>query len=237
MYRDGDIVVRDSVEEMRAFLVSEILLAAAEAISRRGRFVLGVSGGSMVELLCCAEFYAAPAVDYKRWTMLLVDERMLPRGHPEHTHSTYVKRLSAEFLASVAFPDPVHVGGEETTSLDQAAEEYAAWIAEKEATIDLLLLGIGPDGHVASLFPPVHPEMLEESRRIVPVPNSPKPPAARISMSLPFLRSSRRIVYAASGANKHEAITRIVQLHDKSLPASHLPGLILVDRAASTGAD
>lgn len=185
----------------------------------------------MVDVLCCPEFHSVDGMDYRKWVILLADERALPRGHPENTYSAYKQRLPDEFLEQVSFPDPFH----SQLSIEAAAEDYAAWIGRHQITLDLVLLGVGPDGHTASLFPPVCPAMLSDPRTIIPVSNSPKPPAERISMSLSFLKSARLVIHVASGPSKHQAVERITKYNDMSLPPSHIPGIWLIDKAAFTG--
>ena len=96
--------------------------------------------------------------------------------------------------------------------------------------MDLIILGMGPDGHIASLFPgALH---ADETRDVFAITNSPKPPSARLTFSLKKLNSATEIWLIASGENKADAIAGLIE-EDKSLPVSHVNlSRLLVDSAA-----
>jgi 6-phosphogluconolactonase len=125
--------------------------------------------------------------------------------------------------------DPAHVHRmpADRPDLDEAARTYEADIARTigaGASFDVVLLGVGPDGHVCSLFPG-HPALDETARRVVAITDSPKPPPARVTLTIPALRGAD-IVVAAFGESKAEAIEGALDR-----PASRLP----VARAAAVG--
>src|SRR4051794_31669439 len=160
----------------------EFVRCAIEASTERGRFTVALSGGSTPKRLY--QFLAdAPHRDRVDWSHVEVfwgDERCVP---PEHPDSCY--RMADEaLLQKVPIPrDNIHRIQAENPDHDAAARDYQAEIARvfgvdpsgAPPVFDLVLLGMGPDGHTASLFPG-NPVLRETTRWVAPVANSPKPP-------------------------------------------------------------
>jgi 6-phosphogluconolactonase len=129
----------------------------------------------------------------------------------------------------------------EHPNLDEAAALYATELRRvlgHDPRFDLVLLGVGQDGHLASLFPG-HPALSEEHQLVVPIVDSPKPPPQRLTMTLPLLTSARQVIVMALGKSKaavmHEALTRA----DSTLPISLVlrranQTLVLLDEEAGT---
>ena len=125
--------------------------------------------------------------------------------------------------------------------LDQAAREYQDEIIEVlglPARLDLLLIGMGPDGHVGSLFP-AHPAVDERERLVVAVDDAPKPPPQRLTMTLPLMAWARSICLAAFGREKAGAVREVVDDSDSRLPAAlvlrgHADAACLLDADAAT---
>lgn len=160
-----------------------------------------------------------PAVD-----VFLADERCVPYDSPDSN-----ARLVDEALGA----DRGHVLHRlsERGSAGDRSRAYAAEIGD--APLDVVLLGLGEDGHTASLFPR-HPA-LEADGVTVAVLDSPKPPAERVSLTLPALQAARRLVLLVTGAGKAEALARTLALPGVDAPASLLPAdrlLIIADEAA-----
>lgn len=181
---------------------------AAEAIAARGRFVVALSGGSTPRatyvLLASDEF--AARVDWSRVHVLWGDERCVP---PDHAESNY--RMAREVLLDkVPIPaENVHrMRGE--LSPDQAATAYQA---ELEAVLgaggrfDLVLLGMGADGHTASLFPGT--AALEEGERTVVAVTVKGLCAWRVTLTLPVINAGRDVLFLVSGAAKGPTLARM----------------------------
>ena len=164
----------------------------------RGARTLVLAGGTTPER--CYELLAARTdVKWGRVTILFGDERCVPPDDPESNY-----RMAREKLLDHVSPASVHrIAGE--LGPDEAAAAYGE-IVGGLAPLDVVLLGLGEDGHTASLFPG-HPE-LEAGGWAVAVRNSPKPPPDRVSLTLPALRGARLVIFLASGAGKADAVAR-----------------------------
>jgi 6-phosphogluconolactonase len=188
-----------------------VLERAADAIAERGRFILALCGGSTPERLY--QQLARVDADWDRWHLVYGDERCLPLHHEDRT-STLVARC---WLNPVGFPEENHHVPDVELGADIAATRYAAAI-EPLLPLDLALLGIGEDGHTASLFPGHrHPDMA-----VVPVHNAPKPPPARISLSYATLSDAAALCFLVTGAGKQKVLQQVLRGED--LPATRLIG-------------
>ncbi|KAM6307873.1 6-phosphogluconolactonase [Podargus strigoides] len=201
-------------------------LVAERAAGAGGRFSLGLSGGSLVGLLArdlppaaAAEGPAAPG----RWLVAFCDERLVPPEHPESTHGAY----EAQLLPRLPGPGPRVLSPTPGLSPAAAAEDYAAQLrqafpGEDVPTFDLLLLGLGPDGHTCSLFPG-HPLLQEKEKIVAAITDSPKPPPERITLTLPVLNAARTVAFVATGEGKAAVLKRILEGDEENpLPAARV---------------
>jgi len=151
------------------------------------------------------------------------DERCVPYDDPESNHGQVKQRLRAR--GATWHPMPGTLGPAE------GAREYTGELGS--TILDLTHLGMGPDGHTASLFP--HHPLLDATGVAAGISDSPKPPPERITLTLPRLNASRRIVLLVTGEGKSEALGRVLAGPDRGTPASLLERdrlVILADRAA-----
>jgi 6-phosphogluconolactonase len=162
------------------------------------------------------------------------DERAVPPDDPQSNFKMVAEALGDHPLLH-------RVAGE--SDPESAAQAYERELRSRvEATaddgvpvLDLHVLGIGEDGHTASLFPG-HPEVEITDRLVVPVHDSPKPPPTRITMTLPLLRVARERVFLATGQDKAGPVSVLVAGPDPDYPASLVGGentLVIADRAAA----
>ncbi|MGB1140901.1 MAG: 6-phosphogluconolactonase [Halioglobus sp.] len=172
-----------------------VLTAAAAAISARGRFVLALSGGRTPGQLY--RLLADTDQDWERWHLVYGDERCLPLGHVERTATM----VSQHWLDPVGFPKENHHVPAVELGAVVAAEKYSETLLPL-LPLDLALLGMGEDGHTASLFPGhSHPDLA-----VVPVFDAPKPPPERISLGYETLRSARSTCVLVTGNGKQQAL-------------------------------
>ena len=189
---------------------------SAESVRSRGRFTVAFSGGSLPGLLCPG-LVAQPlrgGIDWPAWRVFWADERCVPATDARSNYAT----LREHFLDHVGIAPQQVYPMDATLALDPAAAAaaYQAALASvfrpaagEPPRFDLILLGLGEDGHTASLFPS-HSLLRETVRWVAPVFDSPKPPPRRITMTLPVLNNARDIVFMAAGAGKSEALARVL---------------------------
>jgi len=179
-----------------------IVETAAKCIEERGEFRLAVPGGRTIEAVFnrLSREPERSQMDWSRVTLLFADERAVP---PSHADSNYrLARVSLLDPLGDPLPRVRRMRGE-AADLEAAAREYDA---EMVVPADLVLLGLGEDGHIASLFP--RSALLAETvRRAVVVTDSPKPPSRRITLTPRALAESREgAIVLATGADKSNAV-------------------------------
>jgi 6-phosphogluconolactonase len=206
-------VVR-SAEPYTAVAERAALVAAAVA-AERGRVRLAVTGGSAARAVeVCFQRLAARGFDFARLWLTWIDERCVPPDAPDSNRGTL--RLPA----GIGCVLPLFEAGETPRAAVARVERELA--ARFDGALDVTLLGLGPDGHIASLFvgrpdPP---------GRVAYVPDSPKPPRERITLTRAMLATAAHALLAARGEGKRDALERLAA-GDPSLPATGLRGLVL----------
>ena len=193
---------------------------AHEAIAERGLFRVALAGGETPRAI--HEALAGKKIDWSRVQVTFGDERCVP---PEDAESNY--RMAKESLFDrVSIPDGniFRIRGE--IAPEEAAREYesklaavAARFGETRYVHDLVLLGMGPDGHTASLFPG-SPALDETVRNVIPA-TGPKPPPQRITMTFPLLNAARKVCFLVKSAEKLPLVEGIVA-GDETLPAGRV---------------
>ncbi|MEU3243399.1 6-phosphogluconolactonase, partial [Streptomyces sp. NPDC006875] len=209
------LVVHRDKELMAQAAAARLITKVVDAQASRGYASVVLTGGRNGNGLLAA-LAAAPArdaVDWGRLDLWWGDERFLPAGDPERNDT----QARAALLDAVPL-DPARVhpmpasDGLYGADADAAAEAYAAELAKNAGpenhgqvpSFDVLMLGVGPDTHVASLFPEL-PAVRETERTVVGVHGAPKPPPTRISLTLPAIRSAREVWLLAAGEDKAQA--------------------------------
>jgi len=203
------------VEELAARFARLTEEAAREATGLRGSFSIAVPGGSAAEALLPA--LVSASIDGSTCSVFWVDERMVPPDHPDSNF-----RLAKDAWLDRA-PVPVErihrMHGEDPVPV-QAAANYARSLRAElgdPVTLDLVLLGMGPDGHVASLFPG-HRLLRAWDREVAVLDDAPKPPRGRMTLTLKALTAARRVVVFATGASKAAAIADALSNEESELP-------------------
>jgi 6-phosphogluconolactonase len=189
---------------------------AIEAITDRGRFTVALSGGSTPKRLyqILAEPPYRDTVTWSKIQFFWGDERAVP---PEHADSNYLS-LKDALLPRVTIPkENIHRVPAEWPDHDGAARDYQAEIARvfgvnpdgEPPVFDLVFLGMGPDGHTASLFPG-NPALRETTHWVVPVANAPKPPPDRLTLTRPILNKAREVLFLVTGADKADRVLEVL---------------------------
>ncbi len=205
-------IVVDTLPGLAGTAAARFEALVREAIAARGLSSCALPGGSVAETLFPA--FARLTLPWEQVHVFFGDERAVPPTDPE-SNIGLARRLWLD-----AVPARVHRMPADRDDLDAAADAYTAELRTAlgdPPRLDLALLGMGPDGHVCSLFP--NHRLLGERRRLVaPITDSPKPPPRRLTLTLPALAAARAIWVAAFGTAKAPVIRDAVEN-----PASQLP--------------
>lgn len=224
-----DLRIFKDANELAGAVVQLADLRIEQQLESKGVFHLSLTGGTLGTLVSeglVAKWNQEPG-RYKGLHLWWGDERFVPGMSSE--------RNALPVLQKLAQDSPIHIhqvlSSDSHVDLEVAAKRYSADLFGIE--MDLTLLGIGPDGHVASLFPGQWES--NEERHAIAVTDSPKPPAHRVSFSMVKINASHAIWLIASGSEKRQAVAKIIA-RDDSIPGAHVHGkeetLLFVDHAA-----
>jgi 6-phosphogluconolactonase len=213
------VVVVGELPALQQRLAAEFLSRSTDAIARKGRFIIALPGGSVAQAFFPT--VAALPIDWTRTDVFWIDERAVPPDHPDSNY------LLAEklFLQPAGVPSArVHRMHGELIDVDQAARRASdelTLVAGSPPRIDVVLVGVGEDGHVASLFAG------EKDDRVRPLPviaiyDSPKPPPRRLTMTMEVLASAGLVIVAGFGPAKAQVIYDAMQDTRSSTPVGLL---------------
>jgi 6-phosphogluconolactonase len=223
-----------------AAMADRFVDAAAAAVDERGIFRVALSGGGTPKTVypMILEPHRRDRVDWSRVEFFWGDERAVPPDDPESNFGVAYQMLVAQ-LPNVR-PDFVHRMPAEAADLEAAALSYESELrlafgarGDEPPSFDLIWLGMGPDGHTASLFP--GSTAVEETERWAVSTWAPFPQAWRMTLTFPVLNAARSVVFAVEGGNKADAL-RAIRAGGSGLPAERVagPGVEwLVDAAAA----
>lgn len=219
-----ELVVTLSPDDLAREAAGRLIELIADAIRQKGRASIALSGGStpkrLYQLLTQPPY--SVAIDWTKVHLFFADERFVPHDDPDST----VRLVRETLLCGVKVPES-HFHTMRTTgaSPELCAAEYEALLknhfGSEDSAFDLTFLGMGPDGHTASLFPgfPVAEGL------VAPVYDSPKPPPVRLTLTYGALRKSSAIWFLVTGADKAEPLESVFASdpHDVSaLPAARI---------------
>lgn len=206
--------------------VEEVIHCAARAIKKHGKFKLVLAGGTTPALTY--QLLAEQEIDFSDWQFFLGDERCLSVDHADRNSQLIFNTLinPAAISPDQFYAIPAEFGA------GVGAKLYAEALKE-QLPFDCVLLGLGEDGHTASLFPGhEHPAELIS----VPVHNAPKPPADRISLTAKALSTAESVLFLVSGPGKRTAVSQ--WKNGELIPAATVKGcastLVLLDEAAAS---
>ena len=239
IFKDGD--------ELAAHAADHIVQSAQEAIRVRGRAMVALAGGSTPKksYRLLAQSPRRDRMDWAHTYLFFGDERFVPRDDPSSNFAMVQETLlePASVPAGRVFPVPTHI-----ESAAAAAREYAATLTRTFGVVeggdpprfDLILLGLGDDGHTASLFPGAASLGVTDRWVVASPPGTLPPPVERITLTFPVLNAAREILFLVVGQNKAEALQDVLEgrLGRAERPATAVcpvDGLVtwLVDEAAA----
>ena len=207
----ANLTVYPDAVELAAVVAQRIAALIAQSIAARGVCRIALAGGSTPHR--CYEQLSSLPVDWPRVQIYFGDERCLPVGAAGRNDEMARRSL----LQRVELPAAnVHAVAAELGAV-RAAADYAARLKDA-LPLDIVLLGMGEDGHTASLFPD-NPALQSEDAAVA-VFDAPKPPPERVSLSLATLNAARHKLFLVAGAGKREALARIAQ--GEALPAAQI---------------
>jgi 6-phosphogluconolactonase len=214
----------DTSTQVAEAVCDQIIKSAERAIAERGCFKIVLAGGSTPERIY--QLLVNANTDWAKWMIYYGDERCLPADDKDRNSVMATQALlkNVDIHENHIFPMPTELGAA------KAAEIYRQTIADVKS-FDLVLLGMGEDGHTASLFPG-HLHKLEET--VHEVYNSPKPPSNRISLSAKTLANTRQLFFIVTGDSKRDPVKQWKQGIDLPIATiSPVSGVdIYIDNAA-----
>lgn len=205
----------ETEEHVAVALAKYITDLSAKFIDAHGSFSVVLSGGTLIDTLKkVVEPPYVNSIDWSKWLVFFLDERVVPLDHPDSNY----KLAYDGFLSKVPIPESNIYPIKERLSPEDAADEYEQrlkhLVANKTlktspitgfAKFDLMLVGMGPEGHVASLFC-WHFQRFEKKRWVTFITDSPKPPPPRITFTFPLINSASEIAMVVTGEDAADAV-------------------------------
>lgn len=217
---EPELVVQPTADRLAEVVALRVLATLATAQQQHGRAALALTAGSIMEktwgaLAATAATTARNNVDWAAVDVFWADERYVASDSADRNDRPAREILFAKAPFTLAHLYPMPATDSSYPDLDAAAAGYAEQLAgarrpddsDEIPNFDVVLLGVGPDGHCASLFPG-HPGLSDDSSTVIAVRDSPKPPPNRISLSFRGLAAANEIWFVASGTGKADAVAR-----------------------------
>ncbi len=222
-YKNTEILIFRNIEQISDFVIKKWLEISEKAIEKRGQFSVALSGGNTPVALYQRLAGAGEISTWNRTHVFLVDERFVPFKDKESNY----RMISRTLLSHIEIPGKnVHpVSTSENTPQDSAVkyeEDLRSFFKTKQGEFpgfDLILLGIGEDGHTASLFSDA-PALNETERLAVAVSPPDKSGKERITLTFPVINNADNIFFLICGSNKAVVVDEILQKKNTELPAS-----------------
>ena len=222
-----DLILVSSPEELARQAAEWLGLEVTRAIAARGSCALALAGGRTPEPVY-AELAGGSSIDWSLVDVFFSDERAVPPDHPDSNY----RMVHWTLLSRVPIPaGRIHRMEAERDDRDAAAREYERSLPPR---LDVLVLGMGTDGHTASLFPG-SPALDERNRLVVPVLGA-KPPPERLTITPPVIEAARKVAVIATGEDKALMVARALEgaLAPKAVPAQLArAGIWFLDQAAA----
>lgn len=238
------LYVFDDVPQLQGSLASFIRDAQDKAVADHGFFSIALSGGSLPNNL--HPLIKAEGMQWDKWVVFFADERLVPLDHPESNYAACAKAfldhvpiersqihtINTDLLSAASRTDPEgqHTDREaDEKEAQDIADDYEKQLISifavpntvRYPSFDLILLGMGPDGHTCSLFPGSN-LLAEQDLWVAGIVDSPKPPPRRITFTLPDLNHAARCAFVATGAGKVDTLHEVLDQPDNGLPCSRV---------------
>lgn len=232
----AELLIHADADDLAYAVASRFITRVVDAQSTGGVAHVVLTGGRVAAVVyrAVAESPARNQIDWQRVEFWWGDERFLPDGDPDRNETQARDALLSHLDVDPArvHPMPADTGQGAEAAAAAYAEELVAAGSPK---FDVLMLGVGPDGHVASLFPG-YPQLAVTEAAAVAVHDSPKPPPTRVSLTFPRLDRAREVWFVVSGEDKADAVSQALTGGD--VPAARPHGqdrtLWLLDQAAAS---
>uniref|UniRef100_A0A915PMW6 6-phosphogluconolactonase n=1 Tax=Setaria digitata TaxID=48799 RepID=A0A915PMW6_9BILA len=212
------VVVGENVADMGEKLESYMKEILIKAITERDGAMVALSGGSMPAVVAPL-LTRLDDINWSKVRLFVADERMVSISDVESNTGTYMNVLPETINQSFVHYGPIDNTAQCAKNYEEKIRKCTAEMDEGWPIFDLLLLGIGPDGHTCSLFPE-HPVLKENNRWVAAVEDSPKPPPRRITLTLPVINRARNVAFISTGKKKGKLIQEIINGQNSSLPAA-----------------
>jgi len=238
------VVIAADADALAESVAARFLHRVAKRVAEGRTVHVSLTGGSMGSAVLAAASRSTrrDRIDWSLVHFWWSDERFVPRDHDDRNE----KQARAALLDALDIPaENIHSidAGDEGVELDAAADRYAAELArfgtdeERWPAFDVCFLGVGPDGHIASLFPD-RAEIQIVDRAVVAVRDSPKPPPERVTMTRPVINASKRVWMVLAGGDKASALgLALAGASYANVPAAGAKGrkrtIFFVDEAAA----
>lgn len=221
----GKFHINNSNDDFLKELGSYVVEQSKNSIDDHGYFSIAFSGGSAATKICqCIEIKEySNAIDFSKWKLFFCDERFVPLDHADSNYKAIHDGMITK-QDSIKVENVFHINMN-VRSIKEAADDYENKMKDvfKECTfpkIDLVVLGMGPDGHICSLFPN-HELLNEQQRWISYLEDSPKSPPQRITFSLNVVNNAKEVIFIATGEGKAVKVKEAIEGEPtKDVPAS-----------------
>jgi 6-phosphogluconolactonase len=213
----SELVICETPDDVADAAADLLFESQSAALEERGVFRIALAGGKTPELLYrrLASEEWKDQLAWEQWEVFWGDERGVPLDHPDSNYALAERALLRHVPMGDVWPMTI------TDSLPESATNYARLLKTRfdpgVPVFDLILLGIGADGHTASLFPG-HAAL--QSTALVEAIEVERPLPRRLSLTIPVLNAARRVIFLATGADKADAVHQVVKGIDPELPAA-----------------
>ncbi|KAI8575820.1 hypothetical protein K450DRAFT_260044 [Umbelopsis ramanniana AG] len=219
------VFVFPSTDALSEGLNDYVQKLSRQAIASHGKFTVAVSGGSLPKLLS-KNLAGNSAIDFSKWHVFFADERCVPLDHADSNYLEVKHQLLDKLNGKIPDANVHTINASMVSDAEKCAQDYEQQLkdvfgSDSTPEFDLLLLGMGPDGHTCSLFPG-HPLLDENKRWVAPIFDSPKPPKERITLTFPVVNNAKEVAFVTAGDGKKDMVQMIQEQPELKLPCQRV---------------